>query len=226
VIEELVSGVDRYNPSNVNILEDYLYHQIRMDEYDSLANLAILKLYQFNPDLYNGDVVVNILIKALASTPMPDFNLCVALLSEQRHFPIAASTEEPDPLPQLLPQLITLSSLLEQCRFPDFWRLYHSEEYDTLRDNYTVECKGFEQSVREVAVRAVRTTFLSIGEARLSSYLNLQGSDLHEFVRERGWMLKDSTVTLPPNADNQIEATVVQESIQMPQLTKIIAHAA
>jgi translation initiation factor 3 subunit K len=106
---------------------------------------------------------------------MPDFNLCVALLSEQRHFPIAASTEEPDPLPQLLPQLITLSSLLEQCRFPDFWRLYHSEEYDTLRDNYTVECKGFEQSVREVAVRAVRTTFLSIGEARLSSYLNLQG---------------------------------------------------
>ena len=44
VIEELVSGVDRYNPSNVSILEDYLYHQIRTGEYDCLANLAILKL--------------------------------------------------------------------------------------------------------------------------------------------------------------------------------------
>ena len=45
LIENLVSGVDRYNPSNVSILEDYLYHQIRTNEYDCLANLAILKLY-------------------------------------------------------------------------------------------------------------------------------------------------------------------------------------
>lgn len=43
-IENLVSGVDRYNPSNGSILEDYLYHQIRENEYDCLANLAILKL--------------------------------------------------------------------------------------------------------------------------------------------------------------------------------------
>ena len=45
IIENLVSGVDRYNPSNVSILEDYLYSQIRNNEYDCLANLAILKLY-------------------------------------------------------------------------------------------------------------------------------------------------------------------------------------
>jgi translation initiation factor 3 subunit K len=61
LIENLVSGVgkfttkipvrrdhdstaDRYNPNNVSILEDYLYHQIRHEEYDCLANLAILKL--------------------------------------------------------------------------------------------------------------------------------------------------------------------------------------
>jgi hypothetical protein len=38
-------NTDRYNPSNVGILEDYLYHQIRSREYDCLANLAILKLF-------------------------------------------------------------------------------------------------------------------------------------------------------------------------------------
>ena len=43
----LTSVPDRYNPSNVGILEDYLYHQIRSEEYDCLANLAILKLYVF-----------------------------------------------------------------------------------------------------------------------------------------------------------------------------------
>lgn len=39
--------------------------------------------YQFNTELYNPDVVVNILIKALTSAPQPDFNLCLALLGER-----------------------------------------------------------------------------------------------------------------------------------------------
>lgn len=38
------SGPDRYNPQNVEILEDYLYQQMKQGEYDCLANLAILKL--------------------------------------------------------------------------------------------------------------------------------------------------------------------------------------
>ena len=33
----------------MNILEDYLYHQIRSEEYDCLANLAILKLCVHSP---------------------------------------------------------------------------------------------------------------------------------------------------------------------------------
>lgn len=104
IIDQLVDGVDRYNPANVNILEDYLYHQIREQEYDCLANLAILKLcetryprpgnrftdfaytysYQFNPELYTPDVVINILVKALTAAPAPDFNLCVGLLGERQ----------------------------------------------------------------------------------------------------------------------------------------------
>jgi len=71
IIENLVSGVgtsifnsvyegngavypsclDRYNPSNITILEDYLYHQTRSEEYDCLANLAILKLSVVSPDI-------------------------------------------------------------------------------------------------------------------------------------------------------------------------------
>lgn len=40
--------------------------------------------YQFNPDLYTPDVVINILVKALTAAPAPDFNLCVALLGEKQ----------------------------------------------------------------------------------------------------------------------------------------------
>ncbi|PSR72407.1 hypothetical protein PHLCEN_2v11750 [Hermanssonia centrifuga] len=215
LIENLVSGVDRYNPSNVGILEDYLYHQIRSEEYDCLANLAILKLYQFNPDLYNPDVVINILIKALTSLPFPDFNLCISLLDER-----SASTnpDEPDPLPLLLPVLISLHNLLQQCRFPAFWTLYRSEKAESLRDNYTVECVGFEDSVREVVIRGVKAAFKSIRMERLGNYLNLSDEDLNGYVAKLGWSIEASTgvVSIPPNPDNQIESTVVQEQIELP----------
>jgi len=225
LIENLVSGVDRYNPSNVGILEDYLYHQIRSQEYDCLANLAILKLYQFNPDLYNPDVVINILIKALTASPFPDFNLCISLLDERVP---STNIDEPDPLPSLLPVLTDLHTLLQQCKFPSFWTTYHSDDLETLRDNYTVECVGFEDAIREVVVRAVKAAFTRIGSERLGSYLDLNGSELKAYVSKLGWSLDASTgvIGIPPNPDNQIESTVVQESIKLPQLVKVISHAA
>jgi translation initiation factor 3 subunit K len=116
--------------------------------------------------------VINILIKALTASPFPDFNLCISLLDER---PPNATLEEPDPLPSLLPVLKELHSLLQQCRFPAFWTAFRSEELEALRDNYTVECVGFEDAVRAVVVRAVRATFKRIGSERLASYLDLSG---------------------------------------------------
>lgn len=131
--------------------------------------------YQFNPDLYNPDVVVNILIKALTQSPFPDFNLCISLLDDR---PPTTSLDEPDPLPSLLPQLTTLHGLLHQCRFPAFWAAYLSEEFQSLRENYTVEVAGFEDAIRDVATRAVRSTFRRINSKRLGSYFNLFGTQL------------------------------------------------
>lgn len=129
--------------------------------------------YQFNPTLYNSDVVIHILIKALTSSPFPDFHLCVSLLDER---PSSANADEPDPLPSILPQLQQLYALLQQCRFPAFWSLYFSEEYRVLREEYTVESVSFEDSVRKVVVRAVKAAFTRIGVKRLGSYFNLEGT--------------------------------------------------
>ena len=74
------------------------------------------------------------------------------------------------------------------------------------------------------------------------------GADLNAYVEKLGWTINESgVVTVPPNPDNQIESTVVQENIQLPrtsslnrplhfsiadpvsrttELTKVIAHAA
>jgi translation initiation factor 3 subunit K len=122
--------------------------------------------------LYNPDVVINILAKALTQTAHADFNLCLALLDDR---PPTAQLDEPDPLPPLLPQLTELHTLLEQCRFPSFWAEYRSDDLATLRDNYTVEVVGFEDAVRDTVVRSVKMTFTRIGLERLGSYLDLEG---------------------------------------------------
>jgi translation initiation factor 3 subunit K len=140
--------------------------------YNCVVKLYIFCSYQFNPDLFNPDVVVNILIKSLTSVPYPDFNLCVSLLDER---PPSDNNDDPDPLPQLLPILSGLHDLLYRCRFPSFWRAYHSEELAPLRENYTVEVSGFEDAVRQVAIGAIKAAFTSISLKRLESYLNLDG---------------------------------------------------
>ena len=88
---------DRYNPNNLSWMEEYLGTQVASEDYDLLANLAILKLsadptglrdeltrrYQFNPQMSNPDSIINILLKSLSATIHgPDFNLCLSLLRE------------------------------------------------------------------------------------------------------------------------------------------------
>ena len=43
------------------------------------------------------------------------------------------------------------------------------------------------------------------------------GSDLVEYVSNLGWKVDGSSVSIPPNVDNQVEASVVRESISLPR---------
>ena len=70
------------------------------------------------------------------------------------------------------------------------------------------------------------------------------GAELDAYVEKLGWTTTGDVVAVPPNPDNHIEATVVQESIKLPrkctstspssqhlltstlELTKVIAHGA
>ena len=38
-----------------------------------------------------------------------------------------------------------------------------------------------------------------------------------EYVSGLGWTIDGSIVTVPPNPDNQVEATVIRESVQLPR---------
>ena len=82
-IKSMLQGIERYNPENIKTLEHYVDLQAREKGYDLEANLALLKLYQFNPTYSNLQVVVQILLKSLTNLPHTDFVLCKCLLSQE-----------------------------------------------------------------------------------------------------------------------------------------------
>ncbi|BGP34364.1 hypothetical protein JCM10296v2_006179 [Rhodotorula toruloides] len=149
-IQTLISSVDRYNPSNVHLLEDYLQSQLSNDQYDLLANLALLKLYQFNPAICSPSASLSVLFLALAHAPFsPDFSLAWSLLSDSfvvgGSLPSAAPSDdddedddedgalaaattrapaEPHGERETAERLLALSKLMQARKFRDFWRLY------------------------------------------------------------------------------------------------------
>lgn len=84
-INKIITGINRYNPENIAALEDYVLVQSRdpQNSYDCNTNLALLKLYQFNPDTCKLETVANIMTMAMMRIPMPDFSLCLYLLEEE-----------------------------------------------------------------------------------------------------------------------------------------------
>ncbi|KAK3828637.1 MAG: armadillo-type protein [Benniella sp.] len=210
VIQSLIDGVDRYNPDNVTILEEYLATQCTNKECDTMANLAILKLYQFNNHLINDQVVNNILVKALTTLPEPDFNLCLYLLSDQM------ANEEP------VVRLIALQDLLEQARYTDFWKVYES---DDIYKELTAEVLGFEDAIRANIANAVAMTFQSIELQSLQAYVHLKGQALSDFIQAQGWTETNGVVSIPVNKDNEAKTVVLAENIRFEQLIRVIGHS-
>ncbi|PWN47804.1 ARM repeat-containing protein [Violaceomyces palustris] len=239
-IEQLISGVDRYNPQNLGVLHDYLAQQLDTGSYDCLANLAILKLYQFNPSDFNYLVVVNILLKALVSAPLPDFNLCISLLGEAPLATVPSSSEDGEKpeaetsskipsagnlIDPLVVRLSQLSSLLFQAKFRDFWSTLASPEFEDVREHAS-KIHGFDDAARRVALNSVKGAFTTISEERIGTYLNLSGAELAQFVNSQpGWKLENGKVQVPANPDNEIKATIIREEITLDQMTKFLGQA-
>ncbi|ORX56415.1 ARM repeat-containing protein [Hesseltinella vesiculosa] len=205
-IQKLIDGVERYNPENLEVLEAYLDNQCKNGTYDLMANLAILKLYQFNPTKAKDNVVVSILAKSLTAIPSPDFNLCLYLLSER-------STG--------VTQLTTLQQLLEQSNYAKFWTLYNDSTYKQL----TSQVAGFEDAIRQLIARVITMSHQSISASVVQKYLALTGDAFTKFIQEQQWSQQGDVVVIPVNKDNEAKAIVVRENIKFEQLTKVIGYS-
>ncbi|KAG4088407.1 ARM repeat-containing protein [Neocallimastix lanati (nom. inval.)] len=209
-IKDIIETVERYDTEKIPLLHEYIDEQLANKvQYDSAANLAVLKLYQFNPDQINFKYISSILIKALTALPDPDFNLCLALLN----LDICS-----DPT---ISRLYELQKALEQCRFKDFWSLMADSE----TRNIVECCVGFENSIREFISHTIENLFVTIAKEEISGYLNLGGNELDEYAKNRNWVLNDDVYTLPVVKENENKPKVVKENVNYEQLTQIIGYA-
>nr|CAG8469244.1 7629_t:CDS:2 [Entrophospora candida] len=205
LIKSLIDGVDRYNPDNVSILEEYLITQMQTGEYDLMANLAILKLYQFNLHLVNEQVIVNILVKALTAIPNPDFNLCLYLLQES-----SLSDEN-------ISKLYDAQKLIEEGKYQEFWKMYETDE--SFKE-LTSEAVGFEDAIRKVIMKIISMAYQNISADLLREYLNYGSSpnddeSFKEFIKSQGLELAENNlVNIPTNIDNEAKPTVIRENIK------------
>merc|ERR550519_1664984 len=108
-VASLLKGIDRYNPENLQTLERYVVLQANDNTYDLEANLAVLKLYQFNPSMYQTQITATILLKALTNLPNSDIILCKCLIETGR------LREEP------VTKVLKLADFLETAQFTNFW---------------------------------------------------------------------------------------------------------
>uniref|UniRef100_A0A8C5TRL5 Eukaryotic translation initiation factor 3 subunit K n=1 Tax=Malurus cyaneus samueli TaxID=2593467 RepID=A0A8C5TRL5_9PASS len=160
-VGKLLRGIDRYNPENLATLERYVETQAKENAYDLEANLAVLKLYQFNPAFFQTGVTAQILLKALTNLPHTDFTLCKCMI-DQAH-------QEERPIRQIL----YLGELLETCHFQSFWQAL--DENMELLEGITVH------------LPLGGITYQHIDRWLLAEMLDLSESQLRVWMSKYGW---------------------------------------
>ncbi|KAF2026813.1 eukaryotic translation initiation factor 3 subunit K [Setomelanomma holmii] len=226
-IQQILDGLDRYNPETTGVFQDYVMQQCESQTYDCYANLALLKLYQFNPHLSRDETVTNILVKALTMFPSPDFSLGLSLLPSHVLAPLNSSAHNPAagdaPLSEAVQKLNELRNLLEGADYSTFWSTLDS---DDLYADLIADVSGFEELMRVRIAATVSQAVREVDRSILESWLNLDGSDFDNFVGSVcGWTIDGAKIKVPINKDNEAKGTVVRENVKFDQFARVIKRA-
>ncbi|KAJ9577877.1 hypothetical protein L9F63_025263, partial [Diploptera punctata] len=206
MVEQMLSGIERYNPDKLPTLESYVEYQSKENVYHLEANLAVLKLYQFNPSKYNRNITCQILLKALTNFPHSDFVLCKCLLSEQQ-------LKDPS-----IKHIMFLADILESCNFQHFWNSV--QIYPELYSQIV----GFHDSIRKFVCHVVGITFQTIKRQTLAELLGgVDDQTLRHWVNKYGWKEQENDMIFIANQDENIKTKNITEKIDFENAAAIMA---
>lgn len=187
------------------MIENYVEQQAKENTYDLEANLAVLKLYQFNPHLMDLDITHLILLKALTNLPHTDFVLCKCLL-------LPAQMND-----DTVRDIIYLAHILEQCDFALFWSRVESNA-EMFR-----KIVGFYDSIRKFVCHVVGITFQTIEKQYLVRLLgDVSPQTMSSWVRKNGWKEQGDLIFITAQEDN-IKTKNITEKIDFDNLAPLMA---
>merc|ERR1711973_180612 len=205
-IKSMLQGIERYNPENIKTLEHYVDLQAREKGYDLEANLALLKLYQFNTDYYRLDVVCQILLKALTNLPHTDIILCKCMLTQD-------ILKDPN-----VETILYLADLLEMCQFKAFWEAINEEAA------LVSTVAGFEDSIRKFVCHVISITYQTIQEPVLQELLGLVDENaIRGWTDRYGWKVGSDGLISLTNQEEVIKTRNITEKIDLDSVASIMA---
>ncbi|KAL3482406.1 eukaryotic translation initiation factor 3 subunit K [Aspergillus californicus] len=224
-IDGILSGLDRYNPETTTIFQEYVVQQCEDRSFDCYANLALLKLYQFNPHLLQPETATNILVKALTVFPSPAFSLCLSLLpAYTKPFPSGSDSQaaQASDFVESVQKLAHLSSLLESAQYAQFWSTLNS---DDLYADLVADVAGFEELIRIRIAVEVGKAFREINAEVLEQWLDIRSREaLQKFVTEVcSWEVETSgNVRVPTSKENEARSEVKSERVDIDMFNRVI----
>jgi translation initiation factor 3 subunit K len=120
-------------------MHGFALQQVVNSTYQLDANLALLRLYQFNPEKINPPKLLRLLVKALMQLPSPDFNTCLYLIPDH--------VQEQE----AMASLIVMAGHLQACRFKDFWASVEGQR-DLLNSGAHTTQKGAQEKLTDIFV--------------------------------------------------------------------------
>ncbi|XP_005184925.1 eukaryotic translation initiation factor 3 subunit K [Musca domestica] len=205
-IQEMLGCIERYNPDHLKTLEAYVEEQAKNNTYDLEANLAVLKLYQFNPHMLNHEITYTILLKCLTNLPHTDFVMAKCLLLPQQMKDETVQT------------IIELADILERTDFVLFWQ--RADVNKSLFRHIT----GFHDSIRKFVCHVIGITFQTIRRDLLKELLGgIEDSTLDKWVKQNGWKNQGNLVMIA-SQDEKIKTKNITEKIEFDNLGGLMAQ--
>ncbi|EDW72049.1 uncharacterized protein Dwil_GK10740 [Drosophila willistoni] len=206
-IQEMLGCIERYNPDHLKILESYVQDQAKNNTYDLEANLAVLKLYQFNPHMLNFEITYTILLKCLTNLPHTDFVMAKCLLLPQQMKDENVQT------------IIDLADILERADFTLFWQ--RAEVNRTMFRHIT----GFHDSIRKFVSHVVGTTFQTIKKDLLKELLGgIEDPTLESWIKRNSWKHQGQDLVVVATQDDKIKTKNITEKIEFDNVGALMAQ--
>ncbi|KNC22957.1 hypothetical protein FF38_13756 [Lucilia cuprina] len=205
-IQEMLGCIERYNPDHLKTLEAYVEDQAKNNTYDLEANLAVLKLYQFNPHMLNFDITYTILLKSLTNLPHTDFVMAKCLLLPQQMKNETVQT------------IIDLADILERTDFTLFWQRAE------VNKSIFRHIQGFHDSIRKFVCHVVNITFQTIKKDLLKEMLGgIEDATLDKWMKQYGWK-RDGNLVIVASQDEKIKTKNITEKIEFDNVGGLMAQ--